>query len=66
MIRLIKTLYEHRESLMDSGHRMHAADANFLKEAEGVLYEEFAYVLNIGREEVIPFIQNEIEKAQGA
>ena len=66
VIRLIKTLYEHREQLTDSGHRMHAADANFLKEAEGVLYEEFAYVLNIRREEVIPFIQREIEKKAGA
>ena len=41
---------------------MHAADENFLKEAESVLYEEFAYVLNIRREEVLPFIQHEIEK----
>lgn len=62
VIRLIKTLYEHRESLLDSGHKMHAADENFLHEAEAVLYEEFAYVLNIGRDEVLPFIQHEIEK----
>ena len=62
VIRLIKTLYEHRENLIDSGHKMHAADENFLKEAESVLYEEFAYVLNIRREEVLPFIQHEIEK----
>lgn len=66
VIRLIKTLYEHREQLTDRGHRMHAADANFLKEAETVLYDEFAYVLQIGREEVIPFIQHEIEKVEGA
>ena len=66
VIRLIKTLYEHREALTDNGRRMHAADANFLKEAEGVLYEEFAYVLNIRREDVLPFIQNEIEKKQWA
>ncbi|MBQ5953019.1 MAG: CarD family transcriptional regulator [Lachnospiraceae bacterium] len=61
VIRLIKTLYEHRESLVDSGHKMHAADENFLKDAESVLYEEFAYVLKIHRDEVLPFIQSEIE-----
>ena len=61
MIRLIKTLYEHRESLVDSGHKMHAADENFLKDAESVLYEEFAYVLKIHLDEVLPFIQSEIE-----
>ncbi len=66
VIRLIKTLYEHRESLMDSGHRMHAADENFLKEAESVLYEEFAYVLKIRREDVLPFIRTEIEKLHPA
>ena len=66
VIRLIKTLYEHRESLIDSGHRMHTADENFLKEAESVLYEEFAYVLKIRRDEVLPFIQTELEKLKPA
>ena len=63
VIRLIKTLYEHRESLIGGGRKMHAADEAFLREAEAVLYEEFAYVLNIRRDEVLPFIQAEIEKA---
>ena len=64
VIRLIKTLYEHRERLEESGRRMHAADENFLKEAETVLYDEFAYVLKISREEVLPFIRTEMEKQQ--
>ena len=62
LIRLIKTLYEHRQALTEGGRRMHAADENFLKEAEAVLYNEFAYVLKISREEVLPFIQTEMEK----
>lgn len=60
IIRLIKTLYEQRETLKDSGRKMHAADENFLKEAEKLLYEEFAHVLHISRSQVLTFIQNEI------
>ena len=60
IIRLIKTLYEHREKLRDCGKKMHVADENFLTDAEKVLYEEFAYVLNIGHDEVLPFIRREM------
>ena len=46
---------------------MHAIDRYFMKEAEKRLHEEFAYVLNIKPEEVIPFIteQVNIEEKQG-
>ena len=66
VIQLIKTLYEHREQLIDSGHKMHSADENFLKEAETVLYDEFAYVLKIDRKDVLPFIQTEMERVANA
>ncbi len=40
---------------------MHAADRYFMKEAEKKLHEEFAYVLNIKPDEVIPFITEQIK-----
>ena len=39
---------------------MHTIDRYFMKEAEKKLHEEFAYVLNIKPEEVIPFITEQI------
>lgn len=61
LIRLIRTLFLHQEKLKDQGKKFHAADDKFFKDAEKVLYDEFAYVLNIRQDEVIPFICEEIE-----
>ena len=36
------------------------ADERFLKDAEKMLYDEFALVLNIREEEVLPFIMEQI------
>ncbi len=38
------------------------ADEKFMKDAEKMLYDEFAYVLNINREDVLELIINEIDK----
>ncbi len=60
LIRLIKTLYIHRKNCSENRKRLHSADEHFLKDAENLLYEEFAYVLGIPREEVIPYIKKHI------
>ena len=39
---------------------MHVVDERFFKEAEKILYEEFAFVLNIKIEEVLPFIKDRL------
>ncbi len=62
LVRLIKTLYLHSEELKDDGKKMHASDERFLKDAEKALYDEFAHVLGIEPEEVLPFIRDRIEK----
>lgn len=61
MIGMIKTLYLHKIKQLSDKKHLHAADDRFMKEAEKILYQEFAYVLNISREEVIPFIAQQIE-----
>ena len=63
IIQLIKTLYEQREKLKEKGRKMHTADENFLKEAEKILHEEFAFVLNIPQPDVLSFIRSEIGEA---
>ena len=64
LIRLIKALYEHREGLKSQGRKMHTADENFLKEAEKILHEEFAFVLDIPPADVLSFITKELGTPQ--
>lgn len=47
-------LYQQRQKL--KGRKIHSADEQFLMNAEKVVCSEFAYVLNIGREQVMEII----------
>lgn len=60
LVRLIKTLYLHRQEQKKIGKNLHKVDERFLKDAEKLLYGEFAYVLNIKPEQVLPFIRSQI------
>ena len=58
---MIKTLYTRQQALLQNGKKkLRATDERFLKEAERVLHEEFAHVLNIQRDQVLPFILEQI------
>jgi CarD family transcriptional regulator len=61
LVKLIKTLYLHQQELKEKGKKLRVSDERFLKDAEKVLYDEFAHVLDIKREEVLPFIFEQIE-----
>ncbi len=58
LIKLIKTLRCHKQELKKTNKdkKLQISDECFLKDAEKTLCEEFAYVLSIKREDVIPFI----------
>ncbi len=60
IMRLIRLLYERQLLLKAKNKRLHLTDERIFKEAEEILYNEFAYVLNIKREQVIDFIANKI------
>lgn len=60
IMRLVKTLYERREAQQKAGKKQHLVDERFMKEAETVLYDEFAYVLNIERDSVVDYIKKEL------
>lgn len=62
IIRLVKTLYKRKEAQQKAGKKQHLIDERFLKEAETVICDEFAYVLNIDRKEVATYIQEELCK----
>ncbi len=60
LVKLIKTLYIHQQSRLEQKKKLRSTDEHFLKDAENMLYEEFAYVLNIGKDEVLPYIRQHI------
>lgn len=60
LLRLIKTLRERQDSLKQRGKKLHASDDTLLREAEKLLFEEFAFVLGLDREEVPAFIRREL------
>ncbi|MDR1765971.1 MAG: CarD family transcriptional regulator [Lachnospiraceae bacterium] len=60
LVRLIKTIYLHGMDLRNKGRKLHVADEQFMKDAEKILYDEFAHVLGIARSEVLPYILGEI------
>lgn len=61
LVQLIKTLYLHKLSQEKKGRKLHQSDETMLKQAEKLLYDEFALVLNIQPEEVLPFIMEQVE-----
>ena len=61
---LIKTLYLRQQAMAEKGKKLHLADERFLKDAEKKLYEEFAHVLHIEREQVLPFILEKIQEQE--
>ena len=60
IIRLIKTLYLRRKELAESGKKLRSTDENYLSLAENLLFEEFAYALDIDKSEVVEYIEKHI------
>lgn len=61
LIGMIKAIYSQKQKREEEGKHLYISDERFLKEAERILYEEFQYVLNIKREDVLPLIFSKIE-----
>ena len=62
LIRMMKALYLQREKREAEGKHLYLSDERFFKEAERILYDEFQYVLQIRREELLPFIVKTLTK----
>mgnify|MGYP001622866082 CR=1 FL=1 len=61
VIGIIKSIYEHQKELKERGKKLHACDEQYFKDAEKIIYEEIAYVLNIKKSDVVNFIISNIE-----
>jgi len=60
LIKLIKTLYLRDKEKHQYGMKIRVSERSLMKDAERVLYEEFAYVLGIDVSQVLPFIISEL------
>lgn len=56
IMKMLRSLHHHRLMLKDTGRKFHVADEKIMRAAEGLLHEEFAYVLDIKKENVTDFI----------
>jgi len=61
IIRMIYALMQHREKLQKHGKHLRSADEQLLRDAQKLLHDEFALVLNISQNEVPDYIRAQIE-----
>lgn len=59
---MTRSLYKHQQQLLSTGRKFHISDSKIFKEAERLISDEISWTLGIEPEEVIPFIEKEIEK----
>lgn len=64
LVRIIKSLYQHQQEQQQHGRKLRASDERFFHDAEKMLYDEFALVLKIEPEEVLPLIIKKMQPAQ--
>ena len=60
LIQMIKTLYYKRKEKIAEGKKLHSTDEKAMEDAENLLYQEFAQVLDMKPEDVFTFITNKL------
>jgi CarD family transcriptional regulator len=56
LILMIKAIWIQKNNRLAEGRRLHMSDERFFKDAEQLLYDEFQYVLNINKADLISYI----------
>ncbi len=62
LIAMIKAIWQHGKEQRENGRKLHHSDEMMMKDAESLLYDEFSVVLNIPRDNVLPYIVSRVEK----
>lgn len=60
-VKLIKTIYERRQTRLQVGRKETAVDSKYFKMAEEILYGELSVALNIERDQVEKYIAEHLE-----
>lgn len=63
LLLMIKSIYKKKKERKAEGKKLWTMDDNAMKKAEQLVYEEFATVLGIEPNQVVRFIQDEIDRA---
>lgn len=64
LVKLIRTLYLEKEKKKVEGKKLYVNDEKIMTDAEKLLHEEFALVLDIKVDEVLPFLLGKLEVLQ--
>lgn len=56
IVSMLKSIVRHKSEIEGSGKKLHKADETAYKEAQKILYEEFAMVMDLSKDEVIDII----------
>ena len=56
IVSMLKSIVRHKGEIEGSGKKLHKADETAYKEAQKILYEEFAMVMDLSKDEVIDII----------
>lgn len=62
LVRIIKTLYQRKQSRIKEGKKVLSSDEQYLRKAETLLYSEMALALDIPKEEVQGYISDAVRK----
>ena len=61
IISMVQALFLHKKQREAEGKRLHISDEYFMKDAEQILYNEWQYVLNVDKDDLMAYILNRIE-----
>ena len=64
LLRMIRTLHNHKQRQAAAGRKFHLCDENFLRDAEKLLTAEFSMVLGIAPSEVADYIRENLHIKQ--
>ena len=60
LVGIIKALHLHQQEQQAKGRHLHLSDEGFFRQAERLLYDEFALALGIQPDQVLPYILEEL------
>lgn len=59
IVSLTKTLMRHKDEIETTGKKLHKADESVFKDAQKILYEEFAMVADIEKDDIVNILNDE-------
>lgn len=60
LLKMVHSIHIYKNQQLESGKKLHLCDVNFLRDAEKLISEEFALVLNMAASEVGAYVQKDM------